>query len=93
MSPTGIEGIFARNSMPTSLLAALFWIRRGEPLTPFLTTNDPGPEQRFDGGAQQLSLRMADAVILSAPVTGVTHRADDVRATAGEQLICARLAP
>jgi monoamine oxidase len=59
---TSIEGVFARNSMPTSLLAALFWIRCGDPLTPFLTTNDPGPERRFDGGAQQLSQRMADAL-------------------------------
>src|SRR5262245_54347893 len=75
---TAIEGVFARNSMPTSLLAALFWIRCGDPLTPFLTTKDPGPEQRFDGGAQQLSERMAhglgERVILNGPVLSISHR-------------------
>jgi len=43
---TAIEGVFARNSAPTSLLAALFWIRYGDPLTPFLATDEPGPERR-----------------------------------------------
>ena len=52
---TAIEGVFARNSAPTSLLAALFWIRCGDPLSPFLATSDLGPERRFDGGAEQLS--------------------------------------
>ena len=42
-----IEGVFARNSTPPSLLSALFWIRCGDPLTPFLTTDDSGPERRF----------------------------------------------
>ena len=57
---TAIEGVFARNSAPTSLLAALFWIRCGDPLSPFLATSDLGPERRFDGGAEQLSQRMAE---------------------------------
>ena len=39
---TAIEGVFARNSAPTSLLAALFWIRCGDPLSPFLATSDLG---------------------------------------------------
>jgi monoamine oxidase len=46
-----IEGVFGRNSVPTSLLAALFRIRCGDPLTPFLAAHDLGPERRFDGGA------------------------------------------
>jgi monoamine oxidase len=85
---SAIEGVFSRNSTPTSLLAALFWIRCGDPLTPFLATNDTGPELRFDGGAQQLSERMADAigerVVLSAPVSSIAHGPEGVRVTSGE---------
>jgi len=91
-----IEGVFARNNMPTSLLAALFWIRCGDPLTPFLAPSDPGPEQRFDGGAQQLSQRMANAlgkrVILCSPVASILNRSDGVRVTAAERVISARRA-
>jgi len=93
---TAIEGVFARNSMPTSLLAALFWIRCGDPLTPFLTAKDPEPEQRFDGGAQQLSQRMADElgdrVILNAPVISISHRSDGVGVMTAERSISARRA-
>jgi monoamine oxidase len=88
---TAIEGVFARNSMPTSLLAALFWIRCGDPLTPFLTPNDPGPEQRFDGGAGQLSQRMTDGlggrVILNTPVISISHRSDGVEVATAERSI------
>jgi monoamine oxidase len=90
---TAIEGVFARNSMPTSLLAALFWTRCGDPLMPFLTANDPGPEQRFDGGAQQLSQRMAnelgERVILNAPVRSISHRSDGVGVMTAERSISA----
>ena len=91
-----IEGVFARNSTPPSLLSALFWIRCGDPLTPFLTTDDLGPERRFDGGAQQLSLRMADAlgkrVICGAAVSHISHDRDVVLATAGDLSVSARRA-
>ena len=93
---TAIEGVFARNSMPTSLLAALFWIRCGDPLTPFLTTTDLGPERRFNNGAQQLSQRMADGlgkrVIMDAPATSIAHRSDGVVVTAAQRFISARRA-
>jgi monoamine oxidase len=93
---SAIEGVFSRNSTPTSLLAALFWIRCGDPLTPFLATDDTGPELRFAGGAQQLSERMADAigerVVLSAPVSSIAHGPEGVRVTSGELSISARRA-
>ena len=57
-----IEGVFSRNAVPTSLLAALFWIRSGDPLVPFLATEDPGSELRVVGGAQQISQKMARAL-------------------------------
>jgi monoamine oxidase len=81
-----IEGVFGRATVPTSLLAALFWARSGDPLTPFLATTDPQPERRFVGGAQQLVLRMAaelgDQVTLSAPVLMIRHGPDHVEAQA-----------
>src|SRR5215831_4103298 len=96
MLATAIEGVFARNSTPPSLLSALFWIRCGDPLTPFLTTDDLGPERRFDGGAQQLSLRMADAlgkrVICGAAVSHISHDRGVVLAAAGDFLVSARRA-
>lgn len=69
---TAIEGVFARNATSTSLLAALYWARCGDPLVPFTATADPGPERRFVGGAQQLSTLMAgqleERVLLGRPV-------------------------
>jgi monoamine oxidase len=76
------EGVFASNTTRTSLLAALFWARSGDPLTPFVATVDPGPERRFVGGAQQLSLRMAeelgDRVLLGMPVMSIEHCSEGV---------------
>jgi monoamine oxidase len=48
---TAIEGVFARNATPASLLAALYSARCGDPLVPFTAAEDPGPERRFVGGA------------------------------------------
>src|SRR5262249_8560377 len=63
----------------------------GDPLTPFLTTKDPGPEQRFDGGAQQLSERMAhglgERVILNGPVLSISHRSNGVSVTTAKRSI------
>ena len=96
MLATAIEGVFARNSTPPSLLSALFWIRCGDPLTPFLATDDRGPERRFDGGAQQLSLRMADAlgkrVICGAAVSHVSQSQGGIRATGMDFSVAARRA-
>ena len=96
MLATAIEGVFARNSTPPSLLSALFWIRCGDPLTPFLAADDRGPERRFDGGAQQLSLRMADAlgkrVICGAAVSHVSQSQGGIRATGMDFSVAARRA-
>jgi len=93
---TAIEGVFARNSAPTSLLAALFWIRCGDPLSPFLATSDLGAERRFDGGAEQLSQRMAEAlgqrVICGAAVTQISQNRDAVRVLAGDTTLSAQWA-
>jgi monoamine oxidase len=91
-----IEGVFRDGSPHTSLLAALFWIHSGDPLIPFVVTEDRGPERRFVGGAQQLSERMAeqlgDRVVLNAWVSEVAHEPRAVRVTAGELTVSARRA-
>ena len=91
-----IEGVFTGGTSQTSLLAALFWIRSGDPLVPFTATADPGPERRFDGGAQQLSNRMAadlgDRVVLGAMVSLVEHGPAGVRVTAADLSVTARRA-
>jgi monoamine oxidase len=73
-----IEGVFAHNATPTSLLAALFWARSGDPLVPFLAKGPTPPERRFVGGAQQLCEKMAaalgDRVLLGARVTDIAQR-------------------
>jgi monoamine oxidase len=44
-----IEGVFCAGPGRTSLLAALFWARSGDPLTPFAAPGT-GPDRRFAGG-------------------------------------------
>jgi len=93
---TAIEGVFGRATGPTSLLAALFWARSGDPLTPFLATTDPQPERRFVGGAQHLVLRMAaelgGQVTLGAPVMVIRHGSDHVEAQTLDHSVVARRA-
>jgi monoamine oxidase len=94
-----IEGVFVGGrggTTYTSLLAALFWAHSGDPLVPWVGPENPGPERRFDGGAQQLSLRMAkdlgDRVILDAWVSHIDHGANGVRVAAGDLEVSARRA-
>jgi monoamine oxidase len=83
---TAIEGVFARNATATSLLAALYWVRCGDPLVPFTAAEDPGPERRFVGGAQQLSELMAralgDRVLLGRAVDELEQTGDRVLVSA-----------
>ena len=92
---TATEGVFARNATPTSLLAALYWVRCGDPLVPF-TAEDPGPERRFVGGAQQLSELMAralgDRILLSRTVHELEQIGDRVRVRAAGLTVEARRA-
>lgn len=78
-----IEGVFGRGTLHTSLLAALFWIRSGDPLDPYVADNDPGPERRIDGGAQQFSIRMAEElggrVITEAWVSSIEYDGQKVK--------------
>ena len=91
-----IQGVFANGPGKTSLLAALFWIRSGDPLVPFLSNVDPEPERRFIGGAQQLSERIAralgDRVILGAIASQVAYNQEGVHISASNLTVSARRA-
>jgi monoamine oxidase len=93
---TAIEGVFARNATATSLLAALYWVRCGDPLVPFTAGEDPGPERRFVGGAQQLAELMAralgDRILLGRSVDGLEQTGDRVLVRAGGLAVEARKA-
>jgi len=91
-----IEGVFMEGPGQTSLLSALFWARSGDPLVPFVATSAPGPERRFDGGAQQLSERMAeqlgDRVLLDAWVSRIAHGTEGVEVMASGSTVSAKRA-
>jgi monoamine oxidase len=93
---TAIEGVFARNATSTSLLAALYWARSGDPLVPFTAADDPAPERRFVGGAQQLSQLMAQPlgsrVLLGTPVHALEQGSGRVLVHAPELVVEARRA-
>jgi monoamine oxidase len=91
-----IQGVFTDGPGTISLLAALFWIRSGDPLVPFLSNADPGPERRFVGGAQQLSEHMARAlgtrVILGARVSHIAYGPTGVHVSAETVTVSAQRA-
>ena len=91
-----IEGVVASGPGGTSLLAALFCIHSGDALVPFVAAQDPSPDHRCAGGAQQLASRMAaalgDRVRLDAWVSHITHHAAGVQVTVGALEVRARRA-
>lgn len=80
----GIEGVFASGPGETSLLGALFTLSSAQDLVRHFATKPHGPDQRFVGGAQQLSVKLAgalaDRVVLGAWVSHLEHSAQGVRA-------------
>jgi monoamine oxidase len=76
-----IEGVFAGGPGFTSLLGALFIVQSHQSLARHFDPSH-GPDRRFVGGAQQLALKMADAlgdrVVLQARVDEVSTRGDRV---------------
>jgi monoamine oxidase len=93
---TAIEGVFARDTTSTSLLAALYWIRCGDPLVPFTAADDARPERRFVGGAQQLSQLLAGQlgprILLEVPVHELEQTSRRVRVRGPQHVIEARRA-
>jgi monoamine oxidase len=93
---TAIEGVFAHDATSTSLLAALYWVRCGDPLVPFMGRDNPRPERRFVGGAQQLAQRMAEQldprVLLETPVHELEQTSGRVLAHGPQLVVEARRA-
>jgi monoamine oxidase len=90
----GVQGVFNSGPGELSLLAALFVIKSAQDLIRHF--HPAGPDQRFVGGAQQLSIKMAEAlggrVHLGAWVSHLEHGSDGVRAIADTLSVTARRA-
>lgn len=82
---TAVKGVFGAEPGEMSLLFALFYLHSGGGLMNLARTTGGAQERRFEGGAQQLALRIAeelgDRVILSSPVSGIDHGSESVVAT------------
>jgi len=80
----GVTGVFNSSPGPLSLLAALFVAKSAEDL--IRKFKPTGPDTRFVGGAQQIPIKLAQAlpgrVITGAYVYGIEHSADGVTAYA-----------
>jgi monoamine oxidase len=80
----GVTGVFNSSPGPLSLLAALFVANSAEDL--IRKFKPTGPDMRFVGGAQQIPIKLAQAlpgrVITGAYVYGIEHSTDGVTAYA-----------
>ncbi|HZU78733.1 MAG TPA: FAD-dependent oxidoreductase [Acidimicrobiales bacterium] len=98
MIDTAVKGIFGAEPGELSLLYTLFYLRSGGGLMNLARTTGGAQERRFDGGAQQLALRLADElgsrVVLSAAVRAVDYGgglvALHVDGADGERMVRAR---
>ena len=82
----GVVGVFGSGPGKQSLLAALFVINSAQDLIRHF--HPSGIDQRFVGGAQQLSIKMAERlgerVILGAWVSQINHGPRGVEVVAGD---------
>jgi monoamine oxidase len=82
MMELAIEGVWAAEPADVSLLHVLFYTRSGNGLESLLSTEGGAQQDRFVGGSQLISIRLAeqlgDAVQLSAPVRRIEHGGDGV---------------
>jgi monoamine oxidase len=90
-----IEGVWATDPSEPSLLHLLFYINSAGSLEALTDTEGGAQQDRFVGGSQQLSLRMAqalgeDRVVLGAIVRAVEQDADGVTVRAGDVAVRAR---
>jgi len=88
----GIEAVWAADAGELSLLHALFYLRSGEGWSALLDTRGGAQQDRFVGGSQLLSTRMAEQleVLLEAPVRRVAQTADGVAVTSDAGTVRAR---
>lgn len=91
-----VESVWACDPADVSLLHLLFYIRSGGSLDLLLDTEGGAQQDRFAGGSQLLSTRLAEGlgarVRLSAPVRRVVHAAGGVEVEADGVRVRARRA-
>jgi monoamine oxidase len=82
MIETAVEAVWAAQPADLSLLHVLFYTHSGNGLTSLLGTEGGAQQDRFVGGSQLVSIRVAeqlgDAVRLSSPVRRIEHGPDGV---------------
>ncbi len=93
----GIEAVWAAQPEDVSLLHLLFYIRSAGSLDLLFDTEGGAQQDRFVGGSQRVSERMAeelgpDRLLLEAPVRAISHGGAGVRVEAGEHAVSARRA-
>ena len=83
-----VRAIFAAEPVDLSLLFFLFYVRAGGSLYELAGVRGGAQEQRFTGGAQQLSQRMAEglagSVVLDAAVTKIADHEDGLHVTSAK---------
>ncbi len=89
-----VRTVWGADASDLSLLYALSYIGAAGGFYALLDTDGGAQQDRFVGGSQLISLRMAeelgDRVVLSAPVGRVEHDANGVTVSAGEVVARAR---
>jgi monoamine oxidase len=85
----GVEGIWAAEAGELSLLHALFYLRSGQGWSALLDTRGGAQQDRFVGGSQQLSLRLAEDldVVLDAPVRRIAQDGAGVVVTSDREVL------
>lgn len=94
MLEVATRAIFAAEPHDLSLLFTLFYVRSGGGLRRLAEVRDGAQQDRFIGGSQQLSVRIAealgDAVELGTPVQAIEQDEDAVTLRAGDRALRAR---
>ena len=93
----GVEAVWAAQPEDISLLHLLFYIRSAGSLELLFDTEGGAQQDRFVGGSQRVSERMAeelgsDRLLFEAPVRAISHDRAGVRVEAGEHTVSARRA-
>ncbi len=91
-----VRTVWGADSADLSLLFALWYMRSGGGFDSLIDTEGGAQQDRFVGGSQLISLRLAaelgDRVVTSAPAARVTHDTERVTIEAGEAVASARRA-
>lgn len=89
-----VEAVWASHPADVSLLHVLFYTHAAGGFDPLIGTEGGAQQDRFVGGSQSLSLRLAEglggAVVTGAPVRAISHGGDRVELTTDAGRVTAR---